>query len=544
MTIEGRVLLYACIAMPVIGVVVLVILKRRLSDERRRTFSFIWLAVIAATLILVGLRITDVAVIPFWDGLYPQATSLTWGFDDLSLSFSLLVTIGLATLYATHNTMRPTLVLTATAAAIVTILAANLPALCIGWALVDIYLFFEDARRTSRSSSERAPRALTIRTLSTVALLAGASLLMSDQGTTRVALLTLTPLAKALLMAAALLRLAPYPLPRSGGRSPMADIMTTVTGGYLWIRVMTLSPGTLPGATWLVPLVGTTLLTTGVLSALSTGKSAARPYAVAHWSSLLVLAPLLDVPQGTRIAVLAGVNLLLAVISVEYASDRVEPGRARWAGETIISASVAGLPFTAGFLTRWALLSLALTIKDASLFAVALLSFCLISIPSLRRLIERWKTRKQIAPGCKWPRNSDDLALLVTAGVLIVAGTCPDLLARSTPYAANRFLFPSVADLARGGLYSYLTAAACLLAPWAFLWGAQRLRRQQHPAIVQALETSMAVLELDWLYSRIGRQLSRARGVLARTLSVLEGPMALGWIVLCLVILLTYGTGG
>jgi len=545
MTNASQYLLLACFAIPVIGAGVLAILRARLSGEARGgRLCLIWLAVTLALLVLTGVRISDVAVVPFWGDLYGRAASLSFAFDSLSFSFALVLTGGLLVVSAMEKSLRSPVVLLAAAAGIAAASAASLPTLCLAWALVDVILFYEDAQRASRSSAQRAPRVLFARTLSTIALIAGTYLLIEEQGTVRIALLTLSPLAKGLLMAAALLRVAPYPLPRGAGRSSLRDLVATTTGGYLWLRVMSLSPGRVPGVSWLIPLGGTVLLITGALSALSLDREAGRPHALAHWVGLMLLAPLVDVVRGPRIAVVACANAVFALTAARNGSPKSEPLRVGRVAEMVLAGSEAGAPLTAGFLARWAFLSLVLAYGNPGLFVIAFLSFSLASLPAWQGVMERFREWRDESLSREWPREGGDVALVLSAGLMIVIGTWPDLLAPDIPQVVNQILLPSVIDLARAGADSVWAGMACLLGPLACGYTARRWRSKGNRSLISALKTTQAVLELDWFYSRIGRFLSASYRLVSSAISMLEGPMALGWIVVSLLLLLAYAMGG
>ena len=130
------------------------------------------------------------------------------------------------------------------------LLAANMATLCLAWVFLDLALLWIDTRHASRSGAVGAVRNLVLRTTSTVALVAATVLVLAQQGDAPIPLLEAEGLARPLLMATALLRIGLYPLPGGLERTWLAYLVSATTGGYLWLRLASLSVGGLPGAGW------------------------------------------------------------------------------------------------------------------------------------------------------------------------------------------------------------------------------------------------------------------------------------------------------
>ncbi len=132
-------------------------------------------------------------------------------------------------------------------------------------------VFSGSTRRASRSSTVYAVRNLVLRTLATIALLAATVLVLADQGDVPIPLAVAKGPSRYMLMTAALLRLGLYPLPGGLQRTWLAYLVAVCAGGYLWLRLATLSTSALPAGSWLVPATGIVLAATALLAATGGG---------------------------------------------------------------------------------------------------------------------------------------------------------------------------------------------------------------------------------------------------------------------------------
>mgnify|MGYP001056850628 CR=1 FL=1 len=427
------------------------------------------------------------------------------------------------------------------------LLAANMATLCLAWVFLDLALLWIDTRHASRSGAVGAVRNLVLRTTSTVALVAATVLVLAQQGDAPIPLLEAEGLARPLLMAAALLRIGLYPLPGGLERTWLAYLVSATTGGYLWLRLASLSVGGLPGGGWLLPVAGTVLLLTGVLAALSGEDPAGEAYLLSHWLALLVLAPFLQPSGGVRVGLAAVVNIALAVVPLAATEAVRTRGLVSRLPALVRALSAGGGPLTIGFLARWAFLRLAWEEGYTGLFAVAVAAFALASVPAWRQATLAPATPDDdaaaheagVPPTPSAPERSPARVLALLGGylpalVIVVGGTAPGLLSVLGTRLIGRVPLPlaeGYASVSWTGAPAYAAAAALLVLAVGYVLARGIGGGRPSPARL----TAHTFLEMDWLYSSAERTLAWAEAAIARGSALIEeGPAALGWILLWL----------
>jgi hypothetical protein len=551
MTDGARYLPLLALAIPLLGAGALAVwpARERLARFERPLF-LASLALSLALLVVAGLGRTMVVQFPFWGEPFLLGRALGFTMDYLSLMCAMLL---IGSLLAVALDERPeetqreaaVVALFVGGAGVAVLLAANMATLCLAWVFLDLALLWIDTRHASRSGAVGAVRNLFLRTASTIALVAATVLVLAQQGDAPIPLLEAEGLARPLLMATALLRIGLYPLPGGLERTWLAYLVSATTGGYLWLRLASLSVGGLPGAGWLLPVAGTVLLLTGVLAALSGEEPAGEAYLLSHWLALLVLAPLVQASGGVRVGLAAVVNIALAVVPLAAAASGVRRGLA-WRLPALVRALAAGGgPLTVGFLARWAFLRVAWEEGHTGLFAVAVAAFALASVPAWRQASLAPAPPETAGDGAPpapdaapSERPAARIAALVggylPAVVLVVGGTAPALLGAIGARLISRFSLPlaeGYGAVSWAGAPAYAAAAALLVLAVGYVLARGIAGGRPSPARL----TAHTFLEMDWLYSSAERTLAWTEAAIARGAAVIEeGPAALGWILLWL----------
>ena len=426
-------------------------------------------------------------------------------------------------------------------------LAGNLLTLCLAWVAMDLGLLFVDTMRAPEEGLPRAVRNALGGLLSSVTLLAGAVVALSQTGgESSLAALSLDGLPVSFLMAAALLRLGIYPLPGSLKRNWLAYLPSICAGSYLWLRAVTLSTGALPWQDWLLPLGGATLLVSGMLAFLAPDLATALPALLLNGLTLVMLAPLVDHAAGLGVGLAATASLVLS-LAVLRADGQVRPIApfGLWARVPLALAlgSLVGWPGTVGFTAHWLFLRLCAQSGRRGLVFVAAASFLLVTVPLWSRL--RNVMREVCHPTVPSPRLARLAMAMAALGALfiVVLGLTPTLFGLFWP-GASGFVEPSALTMFSGTLVQF--AAIVLMAivfPAMGSYALQGLWESLPDRIGPWVDTLGALLEMDWLHAGIDYVLGRVGRVMARTLMAVEEGLYLGWALLWGLVLALYLVG-
>lgn len=556
MTDAARYLPLIALSVPLVGAVLLALWPAGAPYQRaRRPLAAACLVVSLVALIVGGLGRTTVTQVSFWGAPFVVGRYLAFSLDHLSLWFCLLLVSSLIAVSALQDGLPSgsegaVAILFVAGTGVAVLVSANMVTLCLAWVLLDGGLLWIDARRASRSSTVYAVRNLVLRTLATIALLAATVLVLADQGDVPIPLAVAKGPSRYMLMTAALLRLGLYPLPGGLQRTWLAYLVAVCAGGYLWLRLATLSTSALPAGSWLVPATGIVLAATALLAATGGSDAPLSAYVISHWLALLVLAPLIDVQGGVAVGLAILLNAALAMVPLA-AVERLEARPERWwrlpAAAQLVS--LGGGPLTVGFLARWEFLRSAWSLGYPGLFIISVVSFALVSVPVWRqlRILRAWPAPADAESGEQGTRFAWLRALAgsyLPAVVLIAAGTVPWLLRNTQSRLIGRVSLPLAEGLAAvswNGAPIYAAVAALLALAAAYL-----VARRRAPAGTPSpgLTTTRTFLELDWLYASAERSLAWVESVIGRAVALLEhGSVSLGWVLLWILAATLFLTG-
>jgi hypothetical protein len=566
---------FQAILWPLIGAVLILAIGRLLPAWARRLLAA---AAAGASLATVwslrggGLERTEIAWAPL--NLFRVGPALAPG--DLSMPVALLlatVAVALALGIGSRQARDPwpALLLVLLAGALTTTLAANLLALAMGGALLDLALIglalwcsepgdgnerSEHGEHGERSESHR-PLALSTAVpglAATLLLVLCAVRLDAEVGHASFPARQIPASILLLMGVAAILRAQVFPLHARrvhGATGAAALLLPTGAGLYLLARVQAQAP-VIP-AEGLAALVGSLALLAGGLLAWSGGAAARRlshQGAGGPWHGLLIH----QVGMGLLFAlVLPGtspwplLSLLLALTILvlwwdansgaepmppawlRSVGQRVEPWRqglaerlpslARWRDSWLATrgavllpalamASLAGLPFTAGARARWPLYAALLQDGNPSLWALLVADAFLAA--------GLWLGLRSLFTPADRPRLSSLLSMLLLATVLVLSG-----LGGGEKVGWQAVRVPDVSVWGLGLLY---------ILPWLVgIWLASLAARWRRVAPML-----QSVVGLDWFYRGagwIGRGLQGAGLWLGQ---VGEGAGWFGWALIIL----------
>ena len=548
MTDGARYLPLLALTIPLLGAGVLTVWppRERFAPFERPLFLGA-LALSLAVLVAAGLGRTLVAQFPFWGEPFLLGRTLAFTMDYLSLVCALLLIGSLlfvALLERPDEALREAAVvaLFVGGAGVAVLLAANMATLCLAW-VFSTWRSCGSTRATPRAPARWAPSATCScapprRSPSSPP--PSSSWPNRGMRPSRSSRPRARPPA---LMATALLRIGLYPLPGGLERTWLAYLVSATTGGYLWLRLASLSveraarrrmappggrdraaldrrPGgplgeELPGGLPPLPLVG--------------------PPGVG--------APCPGVRRRPRRPGRRGEHRP-GRGAARRRGGGVRRGLA-WRLPALVRALAAGGgPLTVGFLARWAFLRVAWEEGHTGLFAVAVAAFALASVPAWRQASlapappETAGDGAPPAPDAASERPAARIAALVggylPAVVLVVGGTAPALLGAIGARLISRFSLPlaeGYGAVSWAGAPAYAAAAALLVLAVGYVLARGIAGGRPSPARL----TAHTFLEMDWLYSSAERTLAWTEAAIARGAAVIEeGPAALGWILLWL----------
>jgi hypothetical protein len=541
---------------PLVGAAIVLTVGRLLPNWLRRLVA---VAFGVATLVtLWSLRSGAVEQVEiFWEPVNLFRMSPVLHVDGLALLTG--ITLGAFTTAAVlgirgsvpQKTPWHGLILIALAGCLAMAFAANLLALAVASALIDLALVAIAASTTgSAHGDSRTTWRMTVPGIaSTMLLLAGALWMDTQVGHASLLARELPVEPLVLIGVAGLLRLMVYPLFPSRVRIPetaAAMLLPAGMGIYLLSRVQSLAP-VLPEQRWMLILGGIALLAGGLLtwtggmaSASRRGQTDAEQGATSAWSSMAIhqtgYAVLFVVLVDRSIPwPLPGLVLALGALTIWWDGNQeglapAEPGplesirrglayrwaqarsslsarfpalgrwRESWMGQHVTAllpavalASLAGIPLTVGAIGRWSLYALLLHDAAGALLIVTLIADTLLvaGLWAAMRTALAQASARRTALGAM-------VALTVLAGLIIAIGVVP-----GTVTGAMGLETANLPDVSVWGL------GLVYVLPWlAGSWLARTRGRLE-----ETLAAVWRVASLDWLYRAadwVGRRLAGA----------------------------------
>lgn len=537
--------------LPLVGIVLTSILPS--GGVFLRVRRWVNIAVLVATCILLLLTLTrqgQPVELPAWELYALRPVGLVFSADPLALELALLL-CGSLTLVGISLVARGMERFEATtlfllASGIGVCLASNLLTLCLMWTLQSLALLILDIMRVPDESIPHTIRSALSNLISTTALVLVMVLVAAEQSEVPLADLALSGMPLKLVMLAAIARLSIYPLPGSLKRRWETYLASLCTGGYLWLRCISLSPEALPGAERLVPFGQVALLATALLAALSSDFGMALPYMLSNGLTIVFLAPLLNNVAGFPVVfmVLINLGLCLALIRVDV-QVRFMPPIGRWARAPLLIglASLAGWPLTLGFASHWAFLRLGWEVAPRGFILWTGVAYILAGVSVWQRLRQVMREVKE-ATIPRWAVAVAISCAALLAVCLVALGFHPALFGQRGLGLFKEFGLPTWGALFKGSaeMLIGLTLIAGIIPPLAS-WALQRLIGAMSGRLARGFDLIIAVLELDWLYASLERILTRLRGLAERALMAAEETFYLSWTLLWGLIIVLYLVG-
>ena len=450
----------------------------------------------------------------------------------------------LAPLPVRHASLR--LVLLSSSVAVLT--AANLMTLLAAWGVQLLVLLLLRAVAQADQPERSNPWVIWTSLLSTHLLIIGALAVLAGQEGVMFLIEIWPGLALNALSAAVALRLIAWPLASGLRRNWDIHLMSLVTGFYLWLRMgysLEITEALLGGgAIWVILLAGLSLV-----AALHRTPERGLPYVVIHWIIVALLAPFFEPDIGYVASLLITMHLIACLLVLRmYRTMDIAAMRLGQIPRLVAWASLGGFPLTAGFVGHWLLVRSIWQAGASPLSIWVLLSYFVIALPtwSQGRLLLSGEATEQAAPPGE-PISAHTWLAGGLAGLLAIA-----LLALG--------LFPRLADILWPGIQLdlslldhrvlwgawpgalgmvLLTLVAPLLGGLTWLWGAA----EEDIPWLQAIRRSGPMLDADWLYRALRRQVERGLQIVEQGLGILEGPFSLGWVLLWFIALFYYLVG-
>jgi hypothetical protein len=558
---------------PLAGAAIILALSRILPGWIRRMLAAAAAAASLASLwSLTGGDFEAVEI--FWEPLNFFRMSPTLHPDSLSLLAGLTlagVSIAIALGIQGSNLQRGIwhgVVLTTLAGCLITTMAANLPTMALGSALIDLMLItLALLTPDNAEQSTAAPLAAVMPGIaSTLLLFLGALRMDSQAGHTSLLAQSLPEEVLTLVGVAGALRLVIFPLHSRAWKSPRraANLVLPVgVGIYLLARVQILAP-VLTGLPWLLT-AGSVALLAGAL--LTWSRSSSTHFA-GLWPSILVyqagyaLAFMIFLGGATPWPLLA-LTLALGALAILWdgSLERESIARPRWLawlGKRIqpwqaqarsyvaarfpilerwhdswwtrhaaflltlpILLSLAGAPLTIGLRVRWPFYATLLRMGDPLLLLV------LVADTLVAAALWTWLSILLKGAGSEQPQPAALLALIILLVPIIAFGITPGIL--GDDLGLQPLDVPGVSVWGLGLLF---------LLPW--LLGAWLARVRTH--LESYLDPVWHTVNLDWLYrgaAWIGQQLLGAVHWLGK---VGEGEGWWGWALIILALGIVFVT--
>ena len=413
-------------------------------------------------------------------------------------------------------------------AGFVTLWAANLLTMIIGWALWD--LLYAAGHIAAGGSGRTATRGLILGCVATLILWSGALLAGGGAGCDSWSLMTLSGAPLTLWVVAGVLRLGMYPfhLSTCDGLHTTPSLaapllLGPVVGWGLWLRLAQANTGLLPGNPW-APIVAAVTLAMGGFLAWS----CASPRRALTWigmgiNGVVLLAAGWAGESGTAVIVAGSVIWALGIV-VLFMNDGLRRETPWWSIPALIGAlALSSILFRIELSATWGNAPLPVPAGVQRLWWGAFFVGNLFLIPSLvRGLLPSPNQLTNQLTNQPPPRRllvAREIGLGLPALLLIVAIVRPSLLIRSVPAPAlgSPFAMP--------GLAGWLLWAVSLAGGGVLAWQERNLR----PRIGLFLGAAHDLLCLEWLYGAVAGALDRGLSVLRAADEVVGGAGALLW---------------
>ena len=500
-------------------------------------------------LILMFGWIGPVEVVPsLWQPSLFFGSALTLEIDGvthpLALALALVTCSAVLVELSRSADARPQLaaaLLASLLAALLALWSANVLTLVIAWGIYDLVQTV--AYITAGGSTQTAIRGMALGNLATLLLWAGVLLSEGRADSELWSLVTLNDVSLRLWASAGMLRLWAYPFHLSAPddltiTSPLATplLLGPVVGWGLWLRLIDINGGVIPGVTW-VPTAAAVILALGGLLAWS----CESPRRLLPWVGMSVNGTVLLAAglagEGASVAILAGSVAWVLGIAVFFLGGGWHRESRWWNIPSLVGLlTLLGLPLTLGFVTAATLLG-RLVQKDLLEGGIIFWSVVLgnlFLVPSLvRRLLA--------APSSPLPeRRGMIIARGIGLGMLVLlligAGIYPPFLldgsggGDTVPSLGSLFVMP--------GLVGWLLWAALFVLGGVLAWQEGFLRSKIGPL----LSVIHDVLRLEWLYDVVAGALGRGLSGFESADGVVGGAGALLWsLLLFLLFLLVRG---
>jgi len=431
---------------------------------------------------------------------------------------------------------RPRLMATSLAllsAGFVVLWSANILTMAVSWAIYDL---LQTAGHIAAGGSTRvAVRGLIIGSLATLLLWGGMLLSDSGAGGELWPLMTLSGTQLVLWAVAGILRLWVYPfyLSTPDGLDAAPLFLGPIVGWGLWLRLVSVNGGALPGGTWVLIIAAVNLALGSFLA-----WSCKAPRYVLQWVGIGVTGAVLlaaGLAGESAAAVIAAGGfawaLGIAVLFLKNGlSDDLQRDLSWWRIPSLVGAlALLGVPLTLGFVTEANLIA-GLTTEGRLGWGGAFFVGHLFLVPSLMRWL--LLPSSSPVPNRRWPLVARGVGLGLPALLLVVAGLHP-------PLFIGGIGAPSLGPLlAMPGLTGWLLWAVSLAGGGVLAWQERALR----PKIELLLGATHDLLRLEWLCDALVGALDRGLSVLRMADEVVGGTGALLWSwLLFLLILLVWG---
>jgi formate hydrogenlyase subunit 3/multisubunit Na+/H+ antiporter MnhD subunit len=507
-------------------------------------------AVCAATVLILMFRwIGPVEVVlSLWQPslFFGSALTLQIGgiTHPLALALALMTCSAVLVALSRSDDVRPQLVAAQLAlllAALLALWSANVLTLAIAWGIYDLAQTV--AYAMAGGSAQTAIRSMVLGNLATLLLWTGGLLSGGRADSELWSLVTLNDVSLVLWASAGMLRLWAHPFHLSTPDDLVVTpslatplLLGPVVGWGLWLRLVDINGGAVPGATW-VPTAAAVVLALGGLLAWSC-KSPRRllPWVGMGANSAVLLAAGLA-GEGASVVVLAGSVAWVLATAMFFLGDGWHRESLWWNIPSLVGLlTLLGLPLTLGFVPAATLLGRlvqeGLLERGVIFWGVVLGNLFL--VPSLvRRLL--------VAPSSSPPERrgmiiARGVGLGMPALLLIGAGIYPPLLlgggggSDAVPSLGLLFVMPR--------LVGWLLWVASFVLGGLLVWQDGFLRSKIEPL----LSVIHDVLRLEWLYGAVVGALGRGLSVFESAGEVIGGAGALLWsLLLFLLFLLVRG---
>lgn len=427
------------------------------------------------------------------------------------------------------------------ATAHVVLAAADLLTLTSALILFDLVYLASAAPRAERRQTFAA------NSLGNLAILVAAVMLSgSDHSLLLAGAAPLPGAAAWLITAAALIRLAPYPLhfwltdspeiSKAWWRWPMR-LASPILGIYLLTRFTPLLGASMPGArlALIAGIIG--CLIAALLAWLRARRdSPATLSFIALYQLNLALIGWIVLDRNF-VGLWIALNLILGIAALavqQRRSQKMPPWRDTVTG-AVAAAALAGLPLTVGFLTRLPIYGSLMSGKPAGGLALILVAESLL----VAALLHLWggfhpqtfhrRSQEKLLPWNTWA------AMILLIAPLFIFGLHPPLAAQLAgfPAAESSVFLPLWEQIANGSLGLW----AAILLPPVMGYGLYRSELTWPPEMIEIEKQLLSILRLDWLHRALGQLLGRARQFLWGVGAVLHGEGYLAWVALSLLLI-------